>query len=145
MSSPALSAGIVVVYSAQEEWHYLLLRAYQYWDFPKGMVERGETPFAAAQRETREETTLENLLFRWGDIYFQTDPYNHGRKIARYYLAESLSSNVALPISEELGHPEHDEYRWINFAGAQKLVEPRVTDVLKWARSVLQEGSPATG
>lgn len=144
MSSPALSAGIVVVNSSTAEWQYLLLRAYQYWDFPKGMVEPGEAPFAAAQRETREETTLENLLFRWGDIYFQTEPYNHGRKVARYYLAESLSTAVSLPVTEELGRPEHDEYRWINFTGAQKLVEPRVADVLKWARTVL-EGNPAFG
>lgn len=142
MPSPALSAGIVVVHSKASEWQFLLLRAYQYWDFPKGMVEPNEAPLLAAQRETREETTLENLIFHWGEVYYETAPYNQGRKVARYYIAESRLTAVSLPISEELGHPEHDEFRWVNIGEAQKLVEPRVADVLKWARTILMNGIP---
>ena len=124
-------------------WLYLLLRAYQYWDFPKGMVEPGEDPLTAARRETREETTLENLLFNWGEIYHETDPYNHGRKIARYYLAVSPNKQVTLPVSAELGRPEHDEFIWVNFSQARALVELRVSNVLHWAHSIVENNTLA--
>ena len=38
-----LSAGIVPVALDDGEPRYLLLRAYRYWDFPKGVVEPGES------------------------------------------------------------------------------------------------------
>ena len=69
-------------------WRTLLLRAYAYWDFPKGLVEPGEAPLAAAIREVAEETGLAGLVFRWGEAFLETEPYSGG-KIARYYVAES--------------------------------------------------------
>src|SRR3990167_3740252 len=106
-SQPALSAGVVGLRRTADQWRYLLLRAGSYWDFPKGMVEPGEAPLAAAIRETEEETTLTGLDFRWGPAYIETEPYGKN-KIARYYLAESKHGEVSLPVSAELGHPEHD-------------------------------------
>ena len=47
-----LSAGITVMRRENDAWQYLLLRAYRYWDFPKGKCEKGEQPLAAALRET---------------------------------------------------------------------------------------------
>ena len=41
----------------------LLLRAYRNWDLPKGLVEPGEQPFAAACREVEEETGITDLDF----------------------------------------------------------------------------------
>ena len=82
------SAGVVVVRRNRDAWNVLLLRAFAYWDFPKGRIEQGESPLEAARRETREETTLTDLDFRWGDLWIETEPYAGG-KIARYYLAET--------------------------------------------------------
>ena len=62
-----LSAGVVVIRETHEGWLYLLLRAYNHWDFPKGMVEAGEEPLAAAIREVREETLITELEFAWGE------------------------------------------------------------------------------
>ena len=45
------SAGVIPVRRDPEGWRVLVLRCYGNWDFPKGMVEDGETPFAAALRE----------------------------------------------------------------------------------------------
>ena len=87
------------------QWHYLLLCAYDYWDFPKGQVEAGEDPLAAAIRETEEETTRTGLNFRWGHVVVETEPYGKN-KIARYYIAESKAGGVGLPVSAELGHPD---------------------------------------
>ena len=68
-----LSSGVVIIRYINDVPHFLLLRAYQYWDFPKGIVEDGETPFDGALREVEEETTLTDLSFRWGSDYFETD------------------------------------------------------------------------
>mgnify|MGYP003379637041 FL=1 len=92
----ALSSGVVVVHWNRDHYDYLLLKAYNYWDFPKGMVEEDESPLQAAIREVEEETTLTGLRFRWGDVYRETHPYNQGRKVARYYLAESATTTVQL-------------------------------------------------
>src|SRR5512134_3303590 len=107
-----MSAGVVVVRQQGGARCYLLLRAFRYWDFPKGLIETGEAPRAAAVREVLEETGLAALEFRWGEAFYETEPYSHG-KIARYYVAESPAGDVHLPVSAELGRPEHDEYRWL--------------------------------
>ena len=86
-----ISAGVVILRRLEDEWHCLLLRAYQYWDFPKGLVEEGEDELAAAKREVEEETTLVALDFCWGHGFYQTPPYGKFRKIARYYIAHSPS------------------------------------------------------
>lgn len=138
---PLLSAGIVVLHRERNIWRFLLLRAYSSWDFPKGRVEPGEDPLAAALRETREETTLSDLMFTWGRDFKETAPYNHGRKVARYYLAESASAHVDLPVSLELGRPEHDEFRWCTYAEARSLVSPRVARILGWANAVVARGT----
>lgn len=135
-AKPTLSAGVVVVRRAGKAWHYLLLRAYDYWDFPKGIVEPGEGPLAAAIRETEEETTLNSLDFRWGHVFIETEPYGKN-KIARYYVAESKDGEVNLPVSAELGHPEHDEFRWLDYESARLLLVPRVLAVLDWAGKII--------
>jgi len=116
-----------------------VLRAFRYWDFPKGLVEAGEDPLAAAMREVAEETTLTGLAFRWGETFHETPPYSGG-KVARYYVAESPHGEVALPLSPALGRPEHDEYRWLPFDEARGLLVPRVQAVADWARAIVEAG-----
>jgi 8-oxo-dGTP pyrophosphatase MutT (NUDIX family) len=137
--SPRLSAGVVVVRSAAEGWRFLLLRAFNHWDFPKGMVEPGEEPFEAALREVREESTIEDLDFAWGDGSTQTGPYSRG-KTARYYIARTQTADVALPVNPQLGRAEHSEYRWASYDEAVSLVSPRVRPVLRWAAQVMNLG-----
>jgi len=133
-----LSAGVAVVRCVDGEWQYLLLRAYQYWDFPKGLVEEGEAPLQAALREVEEETTLVGLDFRWGHDFCETAPYGKYRKIARYYVAESPCGEVDLPINPELGHPEHEEFCWVTRRRAYELVSPRVQLVLDWLERIMK-------
>lgn len=127
-----LSAGVAVVRGQGAARRYLLLRAYRNWDFPKGVVEPGEDPLQAAIREVAEETTLTDLNFRWGHDYRETAPYGRG-KVARYYLAETAQTEVSLPVNPELGRPEHDEFRWVNYATARRLLPPRLQPILAWA------------
>lgn len=126
------SAGIVVVrYNPEPE--FLLLRSYDYWDFPKGLIESGETPFQAARRETREETGIEKLQFPWNEAYMDTPPYGKQGKVARYFLAQTSEEVDHLPISPELGRPEHHEHRWLSYAEARQLLVPRLRAILDWA------------
>lgn len=126
----------MVIRETGEGWRVLLLRAYNYWDCPKGVVEPGEDPLAAARREVLEEAGIEELEFRWGEEFFETAPYSKN-KVARYYLAATGQIAVKLSVNEELGRPEHQEFRWLGFEDAAKLAVPRVGAVLEWARERL--------
>ena len=132
-----LSSGVVILHRRDDHYLYLLLRAYNYWDFPKGMVEPGESPLACAIREVEEETTLTGLNFRWGYVYRETQPYNHGRKVARYYIAEAPFTEIRLPVNPELGRPEHNEYRWVTRVVAWNMLTPRVHAILEWSDGII--------
>jgi len=133
MKDRTLSAGAVVVRRMGDEWLVLLLRAYNYWDCPKGVVEPGEDPLATARREVREETGITDLQFRWGEEFVETPPYSKN-KVARYYLVETRTADVELAVNRELGKPEHHEYRWLGFDAALELVVPRLREILLHAR-----------
>jgi 8-oxo-dGTP pyrophosphatase MutT (NUDIX family) len=141
---PKLSAGIVPARRAYDGWRLLILRAYRNWDFPKGMVEPGEEPVEAARREATEETGLRDLEFTFGEGYRETLAYASG-KVARYYVAETHEERVHLPISHELGRPEHHEWRWVTFDEAENLLPPRLAIVLEWARATLEGAEQASG
>jgi epoxide hydrolase-like predicted phosphatase len=131
-----LSAGVIVVRRDKGRWCYLVLRSYNYWDFSKGVVEAGEEPLEAARREVAEETGVQDLTFSWGHDFRETVPYGPG-KVARYYVAETRQTAITLPISKELGRPEHHEYRWLSYQETRKLLAPRVQPVLDWAHALI--------
>jgi 8-oxo-dGTP pyrophosphatase MutT (NUDIX family) len=133
-----LSSGVVVVNGAGSQRQLLLLRAYKNWDFPKGLVEAGEEPLAAALREVREETTLQHLVFDWGQDYVETGPYNKG-KVARYYIARSDEREVSLPVNPNIGMPEHHEARWVTYEEALAAVTSRLIPVVQWARTITKD------
>lgn len=141
LRAPRLSAGVVVVRRAATGWLFLMLRAYRNWDFPKGLVESGEDPLAAARREVQEETLIEDLHFDWGEVYRETAPYDRN-KVARYYLAQTATEAVTLPVRPELGRPEHHESRWVDYDEALVLASPRVDPIIKWAASALAAATP---
>ncbi len=134
---PVLSAGVIVVRKEGVRWLYLLLEAFGYWDFPKGIVEEGEEPLSAAIREVEEETGISDLVFSWGNDYRESAPYLHGRKIARYYLAQTRTKEVDLRVNPEIGRPEHDNFAWVDYETALKMVSKRVEPCLMWANSVI--------
>ena len=130
------AAGAVIFRRSDRGIRILLLRAYRNWDFPKGLVEPGESELDAAKREVTEETGLADLQYPFGEEYKETLPYS-GNKVARYYLAETDAEKIELPVSPELGRPEHHEYRWASFEEAEDLLPPRLAIVLEWARKTL--------
>jgi bis(5'-nucleosidyl)-tetraphosphatase len=137
MDPKVLSAGVIVVRKTPEGWRVLLLRVYNYWDCPKGLVEPGEEPLATARREVREETTIDDLEFAWGDAFRETEPYGRDKKIARYYLARTKTEAISLPVNPQLGKPEHHEWQWFDWDGAEQRVSERLWPILRWARDLV--------
>lgn len=135
-SNPKRAAGAVIFRRTERGVRLLVLRAFRNWDFAKGLLEPGESELDCAKRESAEETGLADLEFPFGDAHQDTVPYAGG-KVARYFLAETEKAAIELPVSPELGHPEHHEWRWASFEEAEELLPPRLAIVLEWARRTL--------
>jgi 8-oxo-dGTP pyrophosphatase MutT (NUDIX family) len=98
------SAGGVIYRWRDETPHILLIRdAYQHWGFPKGHLEDGETPDAAALREVEEETGLGHLVLgprlQTIDWFFRA----RGRlihKFCHFYLIESPTGETVPQATE---------------------------------------------
>ncbi len=114
---------------------FLILRAYAHWDFPKGAADEGETPLQAAQREMIEETGIREFTLAWGEVSMDTEIYASG-KVVTYFPARVKKQKITLPVSAELGRPEHNEYRWASLEEARALLPPRLIPVLEWAKGL---------
>lgn len=131
-----LSCGAVIIRDTPAGRRYLLLRAWGYWDFPKGCQEAGEQALQTALREVQEETALTHLDFRWGKHHsYDTAPYSQN-KVARYFVAATDTERVELLPNPESGRVEHDQYAWFDYDQAMAKLTPRVQEVLRWAANV---------
>jgi 8-oxo-dGTP pyrophosphatase MutT (NUDIX family) len=128
----------MVPYAGDEngEQRFLILRAFRNWDFPKGGADENETPIMAAKREMREETGIADFEMPFGEICKDTEIYAGG-KVATFFIARVKQQKLQLPISDELGRPEHDEYRWVSAQEARRLLPPRLLTILEWAASII--------
>jgi len=91
----------------------------------------------AAKSEVCEETGITDLHFRWGKIHRETEPYSGGRKVARYYIAETNTSQVVFAINPEIGKAEHHEYRWLTYDDLKPLAPQRLMDIIEWANRLI--------
>jgi 8-oxo-dGTP pyrophosphatase MutT (NUDIX family)/phosphohistidine phosphatase SixA len=91
---------------------------YDDWSFPKGKLDRGEHPLAAAVREVAEETGLAVRLGR--PLDHQQYPITGGRmKVVHYWIARTLDGD---DISAYAANKEIDQVAWVPVAEAESLL-----------------------
>lgn len=115
------SAGGVVYRLQDGQPLFLLIRdSYKNWGFPKGHIEKGEQPSAAAVREVAEETGLDSVEVR-GDIDV-IDWYFRFRgqlihKVCHFFLMETSATSTC---------PQHAEgisaCAWVPFEDAETRI-----------------------
>lgn len=137
------SAGIILFNLTPQGRKYLLLHATQkriggkdFWDFPKGILDKGESGIDAAVRETKEETGITEFKviqdFKETVSYFT---WREDRAVPKYvalFLAETKNIEVRLSW-------EHDEYAWLSYSDAsQRISLPPMKEALKKAEKFLE-------
>ena len=113
-----------------------------YWDFPKGHIEKGETELETVKREVKEETGLDDLKFvegfkEWIKYFFKRNYPGQKKenvfKIVTYLLAETSQKKVKISF-------EHIGYEWLTFDEALKrLTFKNSKEILKKADKFLRE------
>lgn len=120
---------------------FLLIRdSYQNWGFPKGHIEPGEVPEAAALREVTEETGLDTLSLRGAietiDWYFRF----RGRlihKVCHFYLMETVRAETSPQRAEGI-----TACRWAAFEDALELVSyANARGVLQRAQAMIADAA----
>jgi 8-oxo-dGTP pyrophosphatase MutT (NUDIX family) len=135
-----VSAGGIVFRRSARGVRFLLIRdSYQNWGFPKGHVEAGESPDAAAVREVEEETGLHGLSLRAPVEVIDWHFRFRGRlvhKICHFYLIEAARGE-ARPLRKE----GITACKWLDFDEAALLVSyGNARDVLARANALLATG-----
>ena len=144
MASQARSAGVIVFKRdgrVRGGRLFLLLDYGRFWDFPKGHVERDEDDLAAALRELREETGIDDADvidgFRHEIQYFFRDKHRGLiRKTVVFFLAETTSRQITL------SH-EHVGGEFLSFEEAVKRVTYKnAKETLAKAEAFLSGSTP---
>lgn len=133
-----MAAGIVVLKKFEEEYKVLCLysenkKGIRKYDLTKGKVDKGETDFQAAIRETYEEAGIKNLRFEWGNVKFHRDTVT-------MFIAVTDDEPVILK-NPESGILEHDGYEWNSFDVAYILLPSFLKPFATWASNTTIGGN----
>jgi len=107
-----------------------------FWDFPKGHIEKGENEIDTAKREIFEETGIKEIKFLDGFKeqikYFFKWKGENILKYVTFYLAETNQKEIKIS-------PEHLDWCWAEFETALTLLTHKNSkDILKKAKAFLE-------
>lgn len=138
------SAGAVIFRMDQKKPYYLLLHyptgsrtKKEYWDFPKGHLEQGESEKQAAAREIEEETGLRDISFISGfeygiQYYFRVEGKTIFKTVV-FFLASTKKKEIKISF-------EHEGFLWASFEDAlKKLKFANARRILKLAHQFLEK------
>jgi len=136
------SAGAVIFFRGNKKIKYLLLHypssakaPRDYWDFPKGHIEKGEKEIETVKREVEEETGLKDLEFvegfkEWIKYFFKLKGETIF-KIVTFYLTEAKTKEVKTSF-------EHLGYEWLPYEKAvEQLTFKNAKEILGKANDYL--------
>ncbi len=134
------SAGAVVFRKENKKIKYLLIQYKAgHWEFPRGMIEKGETLEQTARREIKEETGLKDIKFiegfkEWVKFFFRRNEKTT-MKIATFLLAKTETEEIKLS-------QEHKDYVWLRYKKAlKKLTYKNSKKILKKVNDFISERS----
>ena len=143
------SAGAVIFRKEGNKIYYLLLHypsnakaPREYWDFPKGHIEKGEKIEETVKREVKEETGLKDIKLiegfkEWIKYFFKFKGKNIF-KIVTFFLAETKTKTVKVSF-------EHIGFKWLPYEEAiEKLTFKSAKDILKKANDYLKNYAAAS-
>jgi mutator protein MutT len=124
--------GGVVIKQQGQDFLFLLVKAKEdknQWVFPKGHIESGEDPGAAALREVREEAGVESkILGVLGPIEFL---YKNQQVRVHFFLLQYMQDVIP---------QENREKRWCNYDEALNLLSfPEHRQIMRMAKVKLTE------
>ena len=111
----------------------------EYWDLPKGHIEKGEKELDTVKREVEEETGLRDIEFlgefkEWIKYFFKFKESNI-LKFVTFYLAETKTKDVKIS-------GEHVGYKWLPYEKAiEKLTFKNAKEILEKANDFLSKKS----
>lgn len=137
------SAGAVIFRQDNNKIYYLLLHypsesrtQKNYWDLPKGHIEKGEKEIETVKREVREETGIKDLKFvegfkEWIKYFFKAK----GKtvfKIVTFYLVQAKEKEIKISF-------EHIGYEWLPYDQAiERLTFDNAKEILERADKFLK-------
>lgn len=131
------SAGFILFKDSGERKYFLLKHGMDYWNFPKGKLEAGESHMDAAKRELSEETGITNIQVI--DGFENTFGYSFYvkegliKKVVKMFLAKYLRGSI------RLSH-EHEDYKWFTFEDAMDILKfSNIRESLKMADDQLSK------
>jgi len=131
------SAGAIIFRKEKDKIKYLLLHYKykgEYWGFPKGNIEKGESEIDTAKREIEEETGITDIKFLEGFKervhYFYRREGQMVSKDVIFFLGKTRTKEVKISW-------EHVGYEWVDFDTAMKRLKPNSRKILEKANKFI--------
>lgn len=131
------SAGGIIIKKRGRSWDVLLVRDMNdVYTFPKGKIEKGETPETAALREIAEETGLRkiDIAKRLTAVRYMYNRNGLIAKTVQYFLCVATGREPIRTLKEEGIH----DAKWVPVETAGKIIgyektnRPLLEEVTKW-------------